>query len=285
MRAGCALLLMLVAAAPVQAPGPGPGPAGGGVAEAIVGPRIPPRPPGFEALSWTGRANKLLAQGDDLGVIATYDKALASGAAQTMLDWAGAHLSTDDRHALIADLASKTYAEAAAGQADPVRKTEFLRRGAVFKLISIGLTLVDGSACEDPSARLERTNERVASGAAVLGWARAAPPAMRAEMVGRALGIEGATFVKAPADPTVCWAGEEMRRHADTGAAVALGTATLADGRVVTRVYVPVVAGWSPALVPYPAPTRQAAHDNLRAALEALLGMGAGVGAGAGKAP
>ena len=258
MRAGWVLLLALMAAAPVPEGGPAPAPSGGGTAEAVFGPPIPPRPPGFEALSWTGRANKLLAQGDDLGVIATYDKALASGAAQTMLDWAGAHLSTDDRHALIADLVSKT---------------ELLRRGAVFKLIAIALTLVDGSACEDPSARLERTNERIASGAGVLAWARAAPLAIRGEMVARALGIEGATFAKGPADPTVCWAGEEVRRHADRAAAVALGTATLADGRAVTRVYVPTAAGWSPSFVPYPAPTRQAAHNNLRPALEALLAM------------
>jgi hypothetical protein len=258
MRLAALPLLLLAAAAPAP-----------NVTQNIIGPPIPPRPPGFEALSWPGRADRLLRDHDDLALIATYERALQDNAAQTMLDWAGRHLTTDDRHAIIADLIGRSYEQAAPTVSDPVKHTFTLRAAAIYKLLAISLTLVDGAACIDQTATQERVDQRKANGQAVLDWLRHTTAPLRADIIARAIAVEAATFTKAPPDPAVCWAGHDIWQHANFDARHTIDSQTV-DGRTVTRVYVPTQPGWSPPLRADALPARQAAQNSLRTELEQL---------------
>lgn len=274
MRHAAALLVFLAAAAPApdeqpNSAAPAPVPAGP-VTLNIIGPPIPPRPPGYEALSWPGRADRLLRDRDDLGLIATYERALQDNGGQTMLDWAGRHLTMDDRHALIADLIGSSYEQAAASVTDPVKRAEVLRRATIYRLLSIALTTVDGAPCIDQAAVQERLEQRTSAAQVLLAWARRQSPAMRADMSGRALAVESATFTKAPPDPTVCWAGHDIWQHADMAARHVIDTETV-DGRSVTRIYVPTQRGWSPPLRADSLTARQTAQNGVKAALDDLL--------------
>jgi hypothetical protein len=258
MRLPALALLILAAAAPAS-----------NVDENIIGPPIPPRPPGFEALSWPGRADRLLRDHDDVALVATYERALEDNGAQAMLDWAGRRLTNDDRHAIIADLIGNSYQQAVDVATDPVKRIQTLRAAAIYKLIAVGLTLVDGAACADPTAPQERNSERLANGKPVLDWLRQTTAPLRADIIGRALAVESATFGKAPPDPDVCWAGHDIWQHADMKARHVIDSRD-ADGRTITRFYVPTQPGWSPPLRSDALATRQAAQNNLRAELEKL---------------
>jgi hypothetical protein len=259
MRLAALPLLLLAAAAPAP-----------NVTQNIIGPPIPPRPPGFEALSWPGRADRLLHDHDDLALIATYDRALQDNAAQAMLDWAGRHLTTDDRHAIIADLIGRSYEQAAPTVSDPVKHTFTLRGAAIYKLLAISLTIVDGAACIDQTATQERLDQRKASGQPILDWLRQTTAPLRADIIARAVAVEAATFAKAPPDPEVCWAGHDIWQHADRAAQHLVDT-QLVDGRTITRIYVPTQPGWSPPLRDDALAARQAAQNTLRTDLEKLV--------------
>jgi hypothetical protein len=254
------LTLLLLAAA-----GPAPN-----VDMNIIGPPIPPRPPGFEALSWPGRADRLLRDHDDTALVATYERALKDNGAQAMLDWAGRRLTIDDRHAIIADLIGRSYQQAVDVVPDPAKRIQTLRAAAIYKLIAIGLTLVDGAACADPSAPQERNDERLTNGKPILDWLRQTTARLREDIIGRAIAVESATFGKAPPDPEVCWAGHDIWQHADM-AARQLIDSRVVDGRTVTRFYVPTKPGWSPPLRPDALAVRQTAQNNLRTNLEKLI--------------